>query len=847
MTVSDALGRQASKLFGIVIAAGICSGCPSLTITTTAIPSAAMGVAYSTTLAAANGTPPYVWSILSGQLPPGLTLNSSTGIISGTPSSAGSFTFLAQATDSSSSQNSANQQLALTVGAVDSYGGRSDLKCAGGATTRFYAERIGSRMWLCTPAGNAMWAQGVYAAGPQGNFAAKYGSGSNAYEQTLARLKNWGFNFLHTYSDANLLPWNRATKMPAVWIVRPGGYGMYASSHPNNPFPAGMLDQNIKDLGNGTSPYFTNISQNGIVDWGDLTRLNTGLTYLLTKTQGIDPLGLAAAIQGNNSLDYLMGVAVEDSDQTWGYFGSGGNDPFDTQPSGRGSAHGGYMTAIMSPQQQADGRRQSLYTRDQIVYSKKAWHDFLVAKYGTISGVNAAWGSNYTSFDSSATTVTGESLGTTDGMAFAFSKTLANPGTLVPNSLRVYQDGTMIAGDCFHPAWGDNCNPTTGTSWGAIWGPTASGGTVNYDTKAVTVAFTSVYQYLDPLTCTTSGTPSCTARTADYGDIPAGVGDTITVKNSICCSTNRETITSKSGDVNGYYTYTWTNTANNSGSESWAGGARDVVAKVTPPAAGHTLTISYQVNGWDAGGTGLMDEDGRPTHSWMGSDPYALTTANANVAADLRAFLNQLASNYFSSMRTGVRAAFTNAGLAPAMYLGPDSLGTWTSTPRKEVLQAASGTIDLAIMGGAAGYTLTQPMLDFMAQWYGGPFIDGVFLHSNADSPFSSNMLSNDYPTQAARGLAYQSTVQSFLSSTTSVGFNPRVGFGWWQYGDNSGEGTNWGLVTLKDNAYDGHEAATGSVTCSAPLESYLCGGEAGNYGDVITSVKAANSLWKSQ
>jgi len=231
----------------------------------------------------------------------------------------------------------------------------------------------------------------------------------------------------------------------------------------------------------------------------------------------------------------------------------------------------------------------------------------------------------------------------------------------------------------------------------------------------------------------------------------------------------------------------------------------------------------------------------------MGSDPYALTTANANVAADLRGFLNQLASNYFSSMRTGVRAAFTNAGLVPPMYLGPDAFGTWTSTPRKEVLQAASGTIDLAIMGGAAGHTLTQSMLDFMAQWYGGPFLDGVFLHANADSPFSSNLLPNDFATQATRGAAYQSTVQSYLSSTTSSGFNPRVGFGWWQYGDNSSEGTNWGLVTLKDNAYDGHEAATGSVTCSAPLQAYSCGGEAGTYGDVITSVKAANSLWKTQ
>src|SRR5262249_9642217 len=148
----------------------------------------------------------------------------------------------------------------------------------------------------------------------------------------------------------------------------------------------------------------------------------------------------------------------------------------------------------------------------------------------------------------------------------------------------------------------------------------------------------------------------------------------------------------------------------------YCGGDSGKIASVNPPSSGQSITIYYQVNGWNAGGGGLMDEDGRAAHSWMGSDPYGLTTANANVAADLRAFLNQLGSNYFSAMRTGVRAAFTSAGLAPAMYLGPDAFGTWTSTPRKEVLQAAAGNIDLAIMGGAAGYTLTQPMLDFMAQ-----------------------------------------------------------------------------------------------------------------------------------
>jgi hypothetical protein len=51
--------------------------------------------------------------------------------------------------------------------------------------------------------------------------------------------------------------------------------------------------------------------------------------------------------------------------------------------------------------------------------------------------------------------------------------------------------------------------------------------------------------------------------------------------------------------------------------------------------------------------------------------------------------------------------------------------------------------------------------------------------------------------------------------------------------------------VTLLDNAYDGNEAVPATVKCSAPLQMYPCGGEAKSYGDVMTSVKAANALWQ--
>ena len=51
-------------------------------------------------------------------------------------------------------------------------------------------------------------------------------------------------------------------------------------------------------------------------------------------------------------------------------------------------------------------------------------------------------------------------------------------------------------------------------------------------------------------------------------------------------------------------------------------------------------------------------------------------------------------------------------------------------------------------------------------------------------------------------------------------------------------------MVTQSDNAYDGHEAQTASISCSAPEQAYTCGGESHNYGNLISSVLIANGLW---
>jgi uncharacterized protein (TIGR03437 family) len=83
-------------------------------ITTMLLSNATVSTASSQTLAATGGTPPYTFTLMGGSLPPGLGL-ASTGTISGTPTTAGSYTFTVKVTDSAG--NSAVGTFTLTVAA----------------------------------------------------------------------------------------------------------------------------------------------------------------------------------------------------------------------------------------------------------------------------------------------------------------------------------------------------------------------------------------------------------------------------------------------------------------------------------------------------------------------------------------------------------------------------------------------------------------------------------------------------------------------------------------------------------------------------------------------------------
>ncbi|MFU1552419.1 putative Ig domain-containing protein [Aeromonas sp. A04] len=88
---------------------------PSISLSPTTLSNGTIGTSYSATLTASGGTAPYTYAITAGSLPAGLSLNTGTGAISGTPSASGASNLTVTATDANSATGS--QAYTLTIDA----------------------------------------------------------------------------------------------------------------------------------------------------------------------------------------------------------------------------------------------------------------------------------------------------------------------------------------------------------------------------------------------------------------------------------------------------------------------------------------------------------------------------------------------------------------------------------------------------------------------------------------------------------------------------------------------------------------------------------------------------------
>lgn len=100
VTATDANGCAGVRTYTIVIAAAVPppAVCPVITLSPPTLPPGTVGVAYSQTITASGGTAPYSFGVTSGTLPAGLTLTPA-GVLSGTPTAAGTATVTIRGTD----------------------------------------------------------------------------------------------------------------------------------------------------------------------------------------------------------------------------------------------------------------------------------------------------------------------------------------------------------------------------------------------------------------------------------------------------------------------------------------------------------------------------------------------------------------------------------------------------------------------------------------------------------------------------------------------------------------------------------------------------------------------------
>lgn len=168
-------------------------------ITTASLPGGTVGTAYNQTVSATVGLSPLTFTISAGALPGGLSIGATSGAITGTPTTAGTYTFTVKATDSSMpTAQTATKQLSIVVATTFAITTSSlpngtvstaysqQLQAAGGTTPVTWSLQTGSSL----PAGLAISGAGLISGTPTAtgttNFTVK-AVDSSATPQTITK------------------------------------------------------------------------------------------------------------------------------------------------------------------------------------------------------------------------------------------------------------------------------------------------------------------------------------------------------------------------------------------------------------------------------------------------------------------------------------------------------------------------------------------------------------------------------------------------------------------------------------------------------------------------------------
>ncbi|HVB93346.1 MAG TPA: Ig domain-containing protein, partial [Acidimicrobiales bacterium] len=251
VTITDAANQIAAQAYSMGVSTGP-------TITTNTLPGGESGTPYNQTLAGIGGSGPYAWSVTTGSLPAGLTLNGATGVISGTPTGSGSSTFTVTLTDGKGQTASGIFTLTLLaapsitttklpgseVGAPYS----QTLVGSGGSTPYIWSVSAGS-----LPAGLTLnGATGIISGTPTG-------SGSSTFTVTLTDASGRTANQNYTLKVASAssiatgtIPGGGVGTAYSQTLVGTGGTAPYRWSVTAGSLPAGLTLNKVTGVISGT-------------------------------------------------------------------------------------------------------------------------------------------------------------------------------------------------------------------------------------------------------------------------------------------------------------------------------------------------------------------------------------------------------------------------------------------------------------------------------------------------------------------------------------------------------------------------------------------------------------------
>ena len=222
VTASNAAGSAPTATVQVIVARQI-------TLAPTSLPNGVVGAPYSQTLIANGGDAPYTFTVSSGALPNGLSLNPQTGLISGTPTSAGSANFTITATDSQGVTGSQSYSItvAAPTGTIQPVSGDKQVALPATPVAQNFVAKVvngqgnpvqGAAVTWSVQQGGGTISAATLISDAQGLVHAGYTTGADPQNDNIVRVTATGSGSFYDFTVRNL---QQRVVVPAKQLIGP--------------------------------------------------------------------------------------------------------------------------------------------------------------------------------------------------------------------------------------------------------------------------------------------------------------------------------------------------------------------------------------------------------------------------------------------------------------------------------------------------------------------------------------------------------------------------------------------------------------------------------------------------